>query len=216
LRARRADGDLDAFRRPFADQQVVRLASVLDNGFVYLIPGDAKAAHGHDPPTDDGDFSGPTAISTTMLPTGSETGSPASIAAATAVRSGSLTGAGLQRRIDDGALFHLRRTAGNPDDHPRPEERPAPSAVSNEVCEHRDRRVEISNDAVTQGPGGENIARRPPIIFFASLPTARTPPRSTRLATTDESRSTMPSRRTYNNVLAVPEIDAHVPREPTQ
>src|SRR6516164_8515000 len=109
LRARRADGDLDAFRRPFADQQVVRLASVLNNGFVHLVPGDAKAAHGHDPPhRDDGDFSGPTADidyhASHRLGNRQPSADRGRHRLFDQVR---FAGAGLQRRIDDGALFHL-------------------------------------------------------------------------------------------------------------
>ena len=47
-----------------------------------------------------------------------------------------------------------------------------------------------------------------PIIRLASVPTATARPSCSRIATTDGSDSTMPSPRTYTNVLAVPRSTA--------
>src|SRR5260370_1160179 len=63
-------------------------------------------------------------------------------------------------RIDDGALFHLRDFARNPDDDPRMDQHLAPVGLLNEVVEHALGYFEIRDDPVLHGTDSHNVARR--------------------------------------------------------
>ena len=73
-----------------------------------------------------------------------------------------LAGAGVEGGVVDGALLDLGDAAGDADDDARARDAEAVALVhgADEVVEHALRDVEVGDDAVLQGPHGDDVRRR--------------------------------------------------------
>ena len=76
---------------------------------------------------------------------------------------------GAIRRIDDGALFHLRDFAGHADHDARMHQHLAAVRLLNEVIQHALGDFEVGDDAVFHGPDGDDVAGRAAQHFLGFL-----------------------------------------------
>jgi hypothetical protein len=134
------------------------------NLLVHLVAGDADGgAHDDAAQSDDGHLGGAAADVDDEAASGLHDGQ----AGADGRRHGLLhqvggTGAGVERGIVDGPLLHLGHAAGDADHHAGPRDAEAEAVVdgADEVLEHALRDLEVRDDAVFEGPHGDDVGWR--------------------------------------------------------
>ena len=158
------DGDLDVLRRALAEEQVVLAPGERDDVLVHLVAADPDAPADDDAAeADDRHLRGPAADVDDQAAgrladrqAGTDRGGHRLLDQARPAC------AGVHRGVADGALLHLGHAGRDAEQHPRPRDEPDPVMDPvHEVLDHLLGDVEVADDAVAQGPDGDDVGRRP-------------------------------------------------------
>ena len=157
---RGADFDLDFFRRPFADENVVLPADITDDGFVELVTrhldgfGDDHAAEGQhrDVGGAAADVNDHMTVGRGDIDARTDGGSHRFLDEVGAL------GARLGRSVHNGAFFHFGDAGGNADDDAGLEDDGTAARALDKVLDHAERDLVLADDAVAERAHRRDIA----------------------------------------------------------
>ena len=155
-----ADAHLDLVRRALADEQVVLLAQVADDGVIEVIAADAVAggddhlAHGQHR---DVSHSGAHVHDHGAVGL-AEVDAHAQRRRHGAIQQLRVPGARVEHQVDDGALLHVIDAGGHGNHRPGPVEEVLAAGVKDELPHHGVEQAKIPHGSLPKGPDGHHVA----------------------------------------------------------